>query len=155
MKKTMNRFLVYIIVSRVNVSALTYTEEVNHQKFSPLNTETFQTFFFRNVSQNQARFISQARISLQVAVHPVLVQGPFMGASRCVPRNGVLLAPTQSTRTERFQELTALAKVSDRFWLSKKVFQPDCTAILECKQSVFNRLREQYVTTREWEGGRK
>ena len=46
----MNRFLVYIIVSRVNVSALTYTEEVNHQKFSPLNTETFQTFFFRNVS---------------------------------------------------------------------------------------------------------
>ena len=45
----MNGFLVYIIVSRVNVSALTYTEEVNLQKFSPLNTETFQTFFFRNV----------------------------------------------------------------------------------------------------------
>ena len=45
----MNRFLVYIIVSRVNVSALTYTEEVNHQKFSLLNTEKFQTLFFRNV----------------------------------------------------------------------------------------------------------
>ena len=48
-EETTNGSLVYIISSRVGVSALTYTEEVNLQKFRPPNTETFQIFFFRNV----------------------------------------------------------------------------------------------------------
>ena len=119
-----NGSLVYIISSCVGVSALTYTEEVNRQKFRSSNTETFQTFSFRNVRQDQARFINQARISFLVAAHPVRVEGPLSRVSRCVPWNSVLLAPKQSTRTERLQELTAFAKVSDQFRLSKKCFNP-------------------------------